>query len=120
MNKCRLLDPLSCLMQIRHFFDSCCGIGVGCAGFAKTNVSLQSDTKPDQIRSACVSQANAKKLVFASFRSNISFPTKAKLKRFFALHRFQQFFVSLPIFCSASKRNEISVFCIVSLRSKTK
>ncbi len=62
--------------------------GVGCTGFANKNFSLQSETKRNEIRLACVSHAHAKtKILFSLlFASNFSLPIKAKLiKRIFSL-----------------------------------
>ncbi len=62
---------------------------LGCAGFGQKIFSLQSETKRNEIRFACVSHAHVKKKFFASFC-----------------------FISLLIFRFRSKRNEQSVFSL--------
>jgi hypothetical protein len=77
----------------------CGSAGVGCAGFTSKNFSLQSETKRNEIRFACVSHAHAKKkkfpLYFASFRFQ---PKRNKYTVFslrFASKNFSFSFISL-------------------------
>jgi hypothetical protein len=97
------------------------GLRLGCAGFAKKIFSLQSETKRNEIRFACVSHAHVKKKNFRffslHFASNFSLPIKAKLiERIFALFRFQNFFrfalFRFRSFRFASMRNKINVFSL--------
>jgi hypothetical protein len=83
---------------------------LGCAGFAKIFFSLQSKTKRNEIRFACVSHAHVKhkQFFFASFRFEFFASDLSEINR--AYFRF----VSLPkIFRFASDLS-------VSLQSKTK
>ncbi len=100
---------------------------LGCAGFASKILSLQSETKLNEIRFACVSHTHAKFFFIysASFHFEfIAFNQSEINTPYFC-------FVSLPkifhfasfrfwFFCFASKRNEINVFslCFASKRNE--
>ncbi len=86
--------------------------------FRKKKFSLQSETKRNEIRFACVSHADVKFFFSLLFASNFLLPIKAKLiERIFALFRFQKLYVLLLgnvfLLCFASKRNKINVFSLL-------
>ncbi len=97
---------------------------LGCAGFAKKNFSLQSKTKRNEIRFACVSHAHVKnkQFCFASFRFEFFASDLSEINRpyfhFVSLPKIFRFASDLSV--SLLKQNKINVFslCFTSKRNE--
>jgi hypothetical protein len=91
------------------------GMWLGCAGFANQNFSLQSETKCNEIRFACVSHAHVKKKKFRSFSKRKNFASVSLRSENDGIFSLLFRFISLR---SENDGCVLLPFCFISLRSE--